>query len=76
MELDKSHAKRKSREKVEELIVKLVNILGGSISAEHGIGFIKRELYLNQDKNNDIASLQAIKKNYDPKNLLNPYKLI
>lgn len=76
LELDKSHAKRKSREKVEELIVKLVNILGGSISAEHGIGFIKRELYLNQDKNNDIASLQAIKKNYDPKNLLNPYKLI
>ena len=68
--------KENHERKLKELIVKLVNILGGSISAEHGIGFIKRELYLNQDKNNDIASLQAIKKNYDPKNLLNPYKLI
>ena len=76
MELDKIHTTSKSSGKIEELIIKLVNQFKGSISAEHGIGFIKRDLYLNQDKNNEIASLLAIKKNYDPKNLLNPNKLI
>ncbi|HEU0310198.1 MAG TPA: FAD-binding oxidoreductase [Sphingomicrobium sp.] len=60
---------------VSRLINDLVTAAGGSISAEHGIGQMKR---------NDLARLaparvrmlQAIKSALDPKGLMNPGKLV
>jgi FAD/FMN-containing dehydrogenase len=57
---------------IDDLIVEL----GGSISAEHGIGVAKRD-DLNQSKSAvEIELMWQIKNTLDPKNLLNPKKLL
>lgn len=60
---------------VTRLVDDLVVAAGGSISAEHGIGQMKRgELErLNPDR---VRVLRALKAGLDPANLMNPGKLI
>lgn len=54
----------------------LVHSLNGSISAEHGIGVAKRD-DLNQYKTNvELELMWQVKRALDPKNLLNPKKLL
>jgi glycolate oxidase len=48
--------------------------LGGAVSGEHGIGFIKKNL-LSITKKNQIESMLKIKKSFDPNNIMNPGKL-
>lgn len=45
--------------------------LGGAVSAEHGIGRIKRDFLLIQYDDEILAAMKAIKRIFDPKNLLN-----
>ena len=46
----------------------------GSISAEHGLGFAKNK-YLGYSKSQgSIDMMRRIKKVFDPKGLMNPYK--
>ena len=48
----------------------------GSISAEHGLGFAKNK-YLGYSKSQgDIEIMRRIKKLFDPKGLMNPYKYL
>jgi len=50
--------------------------LGGTLSGEHGVGSLKRA-FLEQDLGADaIDVMAAIKKALDPKNILNPGKVI
>lgn len=50
--------------------------LGGSVSAEHGIGLHKKE-YLNLCRNQEeIAVMKQLKKTLDPKNILNRGKVL
>ena len=46
--------------------------LGGAISAEHGIGKIKKELLRIQYSEEEIEKMKKIKEFFDPKMLLNP----
>ncbi len=49
--------------------------LGGQVSGEHGIGYVKQP-YLRQSLGNDVLSIMAgIKNVFDPKNILNPGKV-
>ncbi len=50
--------------------------LGGSISAEHGIGQMKRDILAELDSPARLAALRAIKTGLDPAGLFNPGKLI
>jgi FAD/FMN-containing dehydrogenase len=50
--------------------------LGGSISAEHGIGQMKRDMLAELDSPARLAALRAIKAGLDPAGLFNPGKLI
>ncbi|KTE22049.1 hydroxyacid dehydrogenase [Sphingopyxis sp. H050] len=50
--------------------------LGGSISAEHGIGQMKRDILAELDSPARLAALRAIKAGLDPLGLFNPGKLI
>lgn len=50
--------------------------LGGSISAEHGIGQMKRDIFIELDSPARISALRAIKSALDPKGICNPGKLI
>jgi FAD/FMN-containing dehydrogenase len=47
----------------------------GSISAEHGIGLLKKEYLSHSRSNEEIAMMRSIKKAFDPKGLLNPGKV-
>jgi FAD/FMN-containing dehydrogenase len=61
---------------VEDSVLQLVADLGGSISAEHGIGVAKRPwLHLNRSPA-EIAAFRAVKLALDPKGILNPDVLL
>jgi D-lactate dehydrogenase (cytochrome) len=46
--------------------------LGGSVSAEHGIGKLKREFLRIQFSQEALEEMRAVKDAVDPRNLLNP----
>ena len=54
----------------------LVTEFGGSISAEHGIGQMKRSELERLAPSGDLAAMRAIKKALDPNGLMNPGKLV
>jgi FAD/FMN-containing dehydrogenase len=59
-------------ERVDDAVLTHVAGLGGSISAEHGIGTAKRRwLHLNRT-DAELASMRAIKRALDPDDVLNP----
>lgn len=48
----------------------------GLISAEHGLGFQKKN-YIGYSKSDvEIAMIKQVKKHYDPEGILNPYKYV
>ena len=49
---------------------------GGSVSAEHGIGKLKRQYLRVQFTAQEIERMRAIKKTVDPESLLNPGNVI
>ncbi len=60
----------------DHALFELVRSHGGSISAEHGIGLLKKP-YLGYSRSPDeLALSRAIKTALDPKNILNPGKVI
>lgn len=54
----------------------LVTVWGGSISAEHGIGRLKRDELARLEDPARIAVMRAVKQALDPQGLLNPGKLV
>jgi FAD/FMN-containing dehydrogenase len=59
-------------ERVDDAVLEHVAELGGSISAEHGIGTAKRRwLHLTRSAD-EIAGMHAVKRALDPDGVLNP----
>ena len=50
--------------------------LGGSISAEHGIGLSKREELMRYRSDTELDVMRRIKKALDPAWMMNPGKLL
>jgi len=50
--------------------------LGGTISAEHGDGLARSEFIKRQYGSKNYQVFKEIKKFFDPKNVLNPGKII
>jgi len=50
--------------------------LGGSISAEHGIGRMKRDLLPSVKDDTEMALMHALKNALDPNGILNPGKVV
>lgn len=61
---------------VETAVLELVAGMGGSISAEHGVGRAKREWLPLCRSESEIATMRAIKQALDPRGLLNPGVLL
>lgn len=60
---------------IEPYVYELTRKYKGSISAEHGIGFLKTK-YLDYTKSNlEIELMKKLKNTMDPKKILNPYKI-
>ena len=54
----------------------LVSAAGGSISAEHGIGLLKRDELARLGDPGKLAAIRAIKAAFDPLGLMNPGKML
>jgi FAD/FMN-containing dehydrogenase len=61
---------------VNHLVYEAVAAHGGSISAEHGIGALKRDELPRYKDATSLAMMRAIKGALDPMNLLNPGRVI
>jgi glycolate oxidase len=56
-------------------LFELVHSLGGTISAEHGIGLIQKPYMDIVFNNTTLELMRGIKKTFDPNNILNPGKI-
>ncbi len=57
-------------------LFELVEARGGSISAEHGVGLLKRD-FLNFSRSDpEVAAMRAVKDVFDPNGVMNPGKLL
>ncbi|RRJ82667.1 FAD-binding oxidoreductase [Aestuariirhabdus litorea] len=65
-----------NRHAVETLVYEKLVPLAGSVSAEHGIGLEKRQFLPCSRSDVEIALMKTLKQALDPKNLLNPGKVI
>ena len=54
----------------------IVTELGGSISAEHGIGLLKREELPDHKSPAELAMMKSIKRALDPQNIMNPGRIL
>jgi len=61
---------------VNRIVHDLVAGLGGSISAEHGLGQLKREEILRYKSEVEMDMMRAVKKALDPAGLMNPGKVL
>ena len=63
-------------ERITRMVDDLVTAAGGSISAEHGIGQLKRGEFARLASPGRIHALRAIKQALDPLGIMNPGKLV
>mgnify|MGYP000898510050 FL=1 len=64
------------KHRIEELVFTPLQAIGGSISAEHGIGLEKRQwLHLSRTAE-ELALMKTLKAALDPKGILNPGKVL
>ena len=64
------------RHRIEELVYSPLGALGGSISAEHGIGLEKRDWLRMCRSDAEVALMRTLKTAMDPKGILNPGKVL
>lgn len=62
-------------ERVTKLLAQSLQAHGGSISAEHGIGLVKRPYLSSTRSAAEIAAMRGIKAVLDPNGIMNPGKL-
>lgn len=64
------------KDEVEDVVYGLVREYGGTVSAEHGIGTMKRRWLPYARSPEQITLMRTLKRALDPKNLLNPGKVV
>jgi FAD/FMN-containing dehydrogenase len=64
------------REEVNRVVYDVVAALGGSISAEHGLGQLKREEIRRHKGALELELMRTLKAALDPQGLMNPGKLL
>jgi FAD/FMN-containing dehydrogenase len=61
---------------MNEAVHRVVMKFGGSISAEHGVGVMKRKLVAQLKDPVALEVMGMLKRTLDPKNILNPDKVV
>lgn len=61
---------------VGERLYDVVIKLGGSISAEHGIGRLKRDMMAKIKSPVELRMMKDLKRLFDPRGILNPHKVL
>lgn len=62
--------------RVNKAVFDIVEGYGGSVSAEHGVGLLKKEYLHHTRSAADIAMMQGVKAVFDPKGIMNPGKML
>jgi len=71
-----SAMQEKWNQQCNKIVFEPLSKLGGSVSAEHGIGLMKKS-YLHYSRTDaEITTMGLIKRSLDPKNILNPGKIV
>jgi FAD/FMN-containing dehydrogenase len=71
-----SEALMARREEVSRVVYDALDAFGGSISAEHGLGQLKREEIRRHKHPLELELMRSLKRTLDPKGLMNPGKLL
>lgn len=66
----------KGLEKAIKEIFELTVKLGGTLSGEHGIGWVQKNYMNIAFSNTEIELMRSIKKVFDPNNIMNPGKIL
>ena len=64
------------RDEVNRIVYDTLDDFGGSISAEHGLGQLKREEIRRHKSALELELMHALKRTLDPLGLMNPGKLL
>lgn len=68
-----------NRKKAEELLLEIVKLgvsMGGNVSGEHGLGYTKMKYLPLAADREKIALMKRIKRAFDPRNIMNPGKVL
>ncbi len=63
-------------DEIQQIVHDIVHDYGGSFSAEHGVGVMKREALRRYKSATEVDLMRTLKHTLDPKNILNPGKLV
>ena len=63
-------------EEIHDIVHGITHDLNGSISAEHGIGQLKRDELKRYKTGLELDLMKAVKTALDPKGLMNPGKVL
>lgn len=73
---DDMESAKKIKDALQPFVFDYIKDKGGSISAEHGIGLLKTD-YLGHSKSEEMINYMGLmKKVFDPRGILNPYKVL
>lgn len=61
---------------IEPALYEWTSKVNGSISAEHGLGFLKRNSIHYSKSAGAVTLMKQMKKLLDPNGILNPYKVL
>jgi FAD/FMN-containing dehydrogenase len=61
---------------INAIVYQFVAQFHGSISAEHGIGLLKRDLLPTVKSDVELRLMRDIKQQFDPQNIMNPHKIL
>ena len=61
--------------RVSKWVFEIVQKYGGSVSAEHGVGLLKKDYLTYTRSEAEVALMRGIKKVFDPKGVMNPGKV-
>jgi FAD/FMN-containing dehydrogenase len=64
------------RDEIARVVHDITQGFGGSISAEHGIGVMKRDELVRYKSAAELDAMRALKRTFDPNNILNPGKML
>ena len=62
--------------RIEPFLYEWTSEQKGSISAEHGLGFKKRDFIHYSKSNAAVQAMHQIKRVFDPQGIMNPYKVL
>ena len=74
--IGKNDNSKENTEKINQIIYSNLKENGGSVSAEHGIGLDKKKYLYTSRSTEEINLMKTLKKIFDPKNILNPGRVI